>query len=1427
MKRLFTIAVVAMVASLTFAQAPLAKKKSASSYKLERMADMKALAAKAKEVKELQAVKAEKEALANQKGTSILRKNSVARGLFDSAEGKVVKSLMPGGFRSALAGKPYKSTARKTTTQEGNVTVTTDANGIITDVTGVEPKMYQRAATGTAYYPSGQSIYSAKQSGVVTVVEDGDNVYIKNPITRLESGAWVRGTKSGNVITVAARQPLEYNTSYGTTVSLRWGVIKATGELEPADDHADAFTFTVDGNVLTLEGTAAWTGDADAYYMAELWDDDNSASGYGDAETVLTYDPTYVAPSTELVTLPAGVEYTGWYINGLSLQGESSTKIKNRDVNVAFVDKDIYVQGISEDFPEAWVKGTVDGTTVTFEKFQYVGAYVGNDCWFVGAGQSDEAVEMKDAVATYDATAKTITFTDDILINANAFRVYYLAWYSEAVVSAGQKEYPDPIITEQTTTLPYLNTFETETEQNEAAIYDANEDGSTFDFSENPKGNKVARYLYNSTNTADDYLVFPGMELKAGKKYKVSVDATSYTSSYAERMEVVAGKEAKVSKLTIPVIAPTELRVSDFITLTNKEFSVDEDGVYYFAVHGISDPDLLSLFVDNFAVEELDDAAPATISDLKITADPQGANKAVVSFTVPNKTLAGDDITEDVKVTVKRGEVVVSEQTAAAGTPLEVADNDVPKAGDYTYSVTASYGEHVGEPAEASAYIGYDTPKAVTDVTIVDKSSSVDISWVAPTEGANGYIVNTADFKYNIYPVEMVEFWGMLFPSTDFEHPYATGVTGTSANVEFNTNEGEQGFTYFAVTAENTTGESSDSYGTVVTGTPYEIPFLESVAGGNLSYFWGTNSDDENYDLEGGLYIGNTASDDDGGSMAFVAKTAGWMDLQSGKIALAGAVNPVLTFDYSGDAVASLAVSVITPKGVKEMGTLTPAADFAQAHISLKEFANEDWVRVIVTGTFTAAGNVTIDRIRVYNELDNNLVAQDITAASSVSAGDDVTVNVTVENQGSKAAAAGAYTVDLYRNGEKVQSLPGTEIASDAKASFKFTEKTTVMSPSELVWNAVVEFDADEDKTNNTTKTIKTKIKATSYPVVTDLAGVQDGDSISLTWSEPDMNASLPSTVTDDFESYEGFTTSAGDWTFVDGDASEVGGFQGSDFNVDGASILRSLQSFWVHDVSDSDTWNQTFAANSGTKYLAAMFRYDDQQVNDWAISPILSGRAQTISFYARSYSEEYPEKIEILYSTATADTINFVTAKAAELVPGEWTEFTAELPEGAKYFAIRSCGSSNFMLQIDDVTYETTETFGDLAIVGYNVYRDGVKLNAEPVAEPAYTDKTATVGKHEYVVTVVYDKGESNISNIVTIDFTSGIDAIGSKAMRVYGANHAVVVAGAEGTNVAIYTADGKLVYAGEGKAETAVKVESGVYVVRVGNTVVKTVVR
>lgn len=64
-----------------------------------------------------------------------------------------------------------------------------------------------------------------------------------------------------------------------------------------------------------------------------------------------------------------------------------------------------------------------------------------------------------------------------------------------------------------------------------------------------------------------------------------------------------------------------------------------------------------------------------------------------------------------------------------------------------------------------------------------------------------------------------------------------------------------------------------------------------------------------------------------------------------------------------------------------------------------------------------------------------------------------------------------------------------------------------------------------------------------------------------------------------------------------------------------------------------------------------------------------------------------------------------------------------------------------------------------DKAVKGYNIYRDGAKLNAEPIAECEYFDADIPEGEHTYTVTAIYESGETqqgtSAQSTATIDVT------------------------------------------------------------------------
>ena len=161
------------------------------------------------------------------------------------------------------------------------------SHGIITTAPDGDHLFYARA--GITYYTRYEEIYTGEQSGSVETVDCGDGtVYIKDIISSYAAGSWVKGTKKGNTITVATRQPIAYSEEYNATLSLRWGIIDLEGNLKAADDIADVITFEIEDGVISLQGTSADEAGKESRFIGIFWDDDNAATGSGDAETVWT-----------------------------------------------------------------------------------------------------------------------------------------------------------------------------------------------------------------------------------------------------------------------------------------------------------------------------------------------------------------------------------------------------------------------------------------------------------------------------------------------------------------------------------------------------------------------------------------------------------------------------------------------------------------------------------------------------------------------------------------------------------------------------------------------------------------------------------------------------------------------------------------------------------------------------------------------------------------------------------------------------------------------------------------------------------------------------------------------------------------------------------------------------------------------------------
>ena len=121
--------------------------------------------------------------------------------------------------------------------------------------------------------------------------------------------------------------------------------------------------------------------------------------------------------SNKLVELPDGIEAQKWMIDGTMIESTTlTTKGINYQTQVAFDGTDVYVQGLSYTFRDAWLKGTLNKTTglITFPRGQYVGETEDYYAYMIGY----EEGETCDIVLQYDAEKSTLTQVTPEIINS-------------------------------------------------------------------------------------------------------------------------------------------------------------------------------------------------------------------------------------------------------------------------------------------------------------------------------------------------------------------------------------------------------------------------------------------------------------------------------------------------------------------------------------------------------------------------------------------------------------------------------------------------------------------------------------------------------------------------------------------------------------------------------------------------------------------------------------------------------------------------------------------------------------------------------------------------------------------------------------------------------------------------------------------------
>lgn len=309
-------------------------------------------------------------------------------------------------------------------------------------------------------------------------------------------------------------------------------------------------------------------------------------------------------------------------------------------------------------------------------------------------------------------------------------------------------------------------------------------------------------------------------------------------------------------------------------------------------------------------------------------------------------------------------------------------------------------------------------------------------------------------------------------------------------------------------------------------------------------------------------------------------------------------------------------------------------------------------------------------------------------------------------------------------------------------------------------------------------------VETVSYPLMS-LSGSEDGvpyglrctgvkdKAVSLSWNTPEATDGY----FDDFESHDDFAVNSSGtigWTYIDGDNKNTYSWSATNFKNQGQKMAFIIMN--PSATTPSVEANPNYVPTSGKKMLATMCSINAPN-NDWIISPELNFSEDfKFSFNARSYRTDGidPERMRVGYSTGgkSQSSFTFVTPQPYLELPAEWKLYEYTIPKEAKYVCINCVSDDAFMMLIDDIFIGTNDVrpgikpaftgakgiaangIASNRLKGFNVYRDGKKVNQNLITEIRYTDIADTYTVHSYTVTAVYADGtESAQSQPVTVD--------------------------------------------------------------------------
>lgn len=902
--------------------------------------------------------------------------------------------------------------------------------------------------------------------------------------------------------------------------------------------------------------------------------------------------------------------------------------------------------------------------------------------------------------------------------------------------------------------VPFTETFDTSDAFDLWTVVNSN-GGSTWEYSASAK---TAQYKYDDTDRlpGDDWLVSPAVRLEAGSNYILSYDFRGLYSGMKESFEILLGGSVRPADMTIPLSTHTD--VGTGMKHNSLVFTVPKDGLYHIGVHATSPAYQYILEIDNVAVTLLQGGAPGTVTDFNVVPADLGALSAHVSFTLPRLDADGNELGDGLSVKVTRtgaSDPVHVSASLAAGASVSF-DDTVDASGIYTYTAVVSNLAGEGAESASTAYIGVDVPDAVENLAITeDPDGKPLVSWTAPAKGRNGGWFDASTLTYDVY-----RYFGDL--ALVAEKTTAMSACDTELPLD-----GPQQFVSYVVVpfAGEASGRAEESpY--MLAGAPYAAPLYEGFPKADMScYPWvsvterplksgwtldpaGATPSCSDYDGNGGLATFHSAGESEKGVGSL---------FESPKINVNALTEPELRFAlYLSDAPAGAETMqpLISVEGEPYAPLGSPIARTGSGSgwklysFSIPaEAQSAKWIRIAFRGVTDGAADMYVDAVSITDRPESPVAVARVTGPAKSPLDNPVSFSAYVTNADTEPS--GPLTLTLSCTGESDVTLPVENLAPGEtrriESLFTFTSKGVKTLTATV---------------GSSSATLETTCVDALMPAVTDLRGVRSGQSVELKWNAPSPKGAF----TESFENWQSWAIDGiADWTMHDLDLDET-------YYINAKALLPQAPEDYPNSTTPK-AWQVCDAEelcinewpegtpHDGKKMLMAMSSVN--LVNDdWAVSPVLNGQAQRISFYAKAFTaiDTPAERLQVLVSYTDTEPSAFTPLHSQDYleIGDEWTLLEFDLPEGSRHFALRCVSDAAFALFVDDVSFYDA-TVPALSLQRYEVLRDG-----EPLAETAaasFTDAAAPADKCSYSVRAVYDKGASEFVT-VSVEL-SGVDEI------------------------------------------------------------------